>query len=415
MALSNLNIEVKDNMISNIDSLMNTINSVDMNDDLLAYLEIMLNHIKYSDYLNKDELVTLITAVIIDYKNEIKNNQEALHELQEYNQDLSALSIHTTKAIDNDSGRDIDYISYVNEQGEVEVLACQDSTTISNFIKDNANNIAAKSAKEIFHYFKEYVHVELNFQTNEELMRDNPEKDKQAKKNDEVTKNEELEILEEYKRTYSLPQKIELTIDQYGERLYRIGSGLFKFKDGFEGRELVPLQLPVIKKELNESDEKITNIQSKPEESNKTITDEDIEVLENEDFIQLVFDKIEMHYKLTKEQERKMLLFAANIVNNIEKWYQATDFDPTVEEYFKMYMSDLEEKYDNINFDTNSITPEEQKLVEDYRNVKTLAKRNVKMMQLKPEEKRAGVASAVIILEIIIIAIFVLSFITLDI
>ena len=252
MALSNLNIEVKDNMISNIDSLMNTINSVDMNDDLLAYLEIMLNHIKYSDYLNKDELVTLITAVIIDYKNEIKNNQEALHELQEYNQDLSALSIHTTKAIDNDSGRDIDYISYVNEQGEVEVLACQDSTTISNFIKDNANNIAAKSAKEIFHYFKEYVHVELNFQTNEELMRDNPEKDKQAKKNDEVTKNEELEMLEEYKRTYSLPQKIELTIDQYGERLYRIGSGLFKFKDGFEGRELVPLQTPIIKKEFNE-------------------------------------------------------------------------------------------------------------------------------------------------------------------
>ena len=349
MALSNLNIEVKDNMISNIDSLMNTINSVDMNDDLLAYLEIMLNHIKYSDYLNKDELVTLITAAIIDYKNEIKNNQEALHELQEYNQDLSALSIHTTKAIDNDSGRDIDYISYVNEQGEVEVLACQDSTTISNFIKDNANNIAAKSAKEIFHYFKEYVHIELNFQTNEELMRDNPEKDKQAKKNDEVTKNEELEMLEEYKRTYSLPQKIELTIDQYGERLYRIGSGLFKFKDGFEGRELVPLQTPIIKKEFNESDEKITNIQSKPVERNKTITDEDIEVLENEDFIQLVFDKIEMHYKLTKEQERKILLFAANIVNNIEKWYQATDFDPTVEEYFKMYMSDLEEKYDNMN------------------------------------------------------------------
>ena len=66
MALSNLNIEVKDNMISNIDSLMNTINSVDMNDDLLAYLEIMLNHIKYSDYTLNPE-IEKINATLKNY------------------------------------------------------------------------------------------------------------------------------------------------------------------------------------------------------------------------------------------------------------------------------------------------------------------------------------------------------------
>ena len=415
--ISDLDLQVKDNMIINVEPFINAMNSHKMNEDLLAYLETVLNFLKYSTLTNRDLLIEPITAKIIEHKNEVKNNQESLKEMKEYNDGLKDLSIITTKKEDNDSGKDIDYIAFTRPNKEVEVLACKDATTVSNFIKDNANSIATKSAEEIFHYFKEYIHIELDFQTNEELMKNNPEADKQAVRNDEISKMEELQQLEDFKNTYSLPFDVELTIDPYGERIYRIGDGLFKFKDKMGKRAMQVLQQPTMLLTIEEKveNEYVVDVEHKVEDTQEEIDLDNIRLIDEKEFIDLLYQKYDKGNELTEEEELEIYKFAAYIVMNIEEWYESNEFSEVVDEYFKNYMYRLEEKYDQRNFEGNEISPEQEKLVEDYREVKHLARRQVKILEFKPEERRAGVASAVIILEIIIIAIFVLSFISLDI
>lgn len=417
MAASSLNLEVKDDIITNVREIKETLNNITMNDDIVGFLETIVNHLKYNKYVHSEELLEALTAKIIEYKNEVKSNQESLRQLQEYNDDFKRLSIVTTRSYDNDSGKDIDYITFKNKYGEVEVLACQDSTTISNFIKDNASGIATKSAEEIFHHFKEYVHINLNFQTNEELMKNDPELDKSAKNNDELSKTQEINELEEYKRNYSLPYDVELTVDQYGERLYRVGDGLFKFKD-FEGkRKMIVLQTPTMM--LTEDEDLTTDItvsvDKEVEETKEEVSLDDIELISDEQFINLLYSKYDLEQELTEEEELQVYKFVAYIVNKIDEEFKINDLDPTVREYFEKYIKKIEEKYNNRNFEENEITPEQEKLVEEYRSVKEIAYRNVKKLELLYDERRAGVASAVIIMEIIIIAIFVLSFISLDI
>ena len=57
---------------------------------------------------------------------------------------------------DNDSKKDIDYITFIRDDGTVEMLATRDARALSHFIKEHTADITGKTAEEIFHYFKSF-------------------------------------------------------------------------------------------------------------------------------------------------------------------------------------------------------------------------------------------------------------------
>ena len=150
-------------LIVNIEEVHKNLDATVMDDTIKTYLTTLNNRIKNSGFLNKDDLSHIIESKLLEYKaakQDKMDNKESLRMMIEANEDLKKLGIITTKAIDNDSNKDIDYLIYTNESGVTEVLVCASSNTLNDYIKNNYDKISSMTSKEVFHHFKEYIHVD---------------------------------------------------------------------------------------------------------------------------------------------------------------------------------------------------------------------------------------------------------------
>ena len=57
MAASSLNLEVKDDIITNVKQIKEALNNITMNDDIAGFLETIINHLKYNKYVHSEELL----------------------------------------------------------------------------------------------------------------------------------------------------------------------------------------------------------------------------------------------------------------------------------------------------------------------------------------------------------------------
>lgn len=441
---SKFNLEVRDNKIVNIEEVLEYLNQSNIDESLEIFLETLLAKVKYTEFNNKDILIGAISSKLLQFQalQESANisNAASLRAMQEKNDDLKKINIIETSKETNDSQKDIDYITFTNDDGTVEVLVCAGKNTLNTYIQQHSDEITNLSARDIFNHFKKYIHQELKFY-NEEEMNNNTELGNTAVVREEQTKKQEMEVLEEYAKKYGLYEKIEITIDPNGERLYRVGDGLFKFRTLGEKRELETLVQPNINKtntedlldELDETPSIAPTVSNNISEARKVDTYDTIETIgyhefDKEDFIDITRKRDIYEVELTSDELHRLNVYIKFLINNmiemaknnddefydmLSSYMESADKDqPSIIDTYKEIQEGLQSPNKLSELDTEFA----KRYLDNLNYIKSLnlQKNKNRILELKPD-KQSGIATLVLLLEIAVLAMFILMFLSLDI
>lgn len=448
--VNHLDVSIIENEITNISEIITILQQSEMNEDMIEHIRTLNNRISSMDLKNKTELIEVLTSKIMEYEakqQENINNQEALNVLKSINPDFQRLSIISTKKEDNDSNRYIDYLTFTNDNDEIEMLSCDKETTVNEFIKANIDKLPSMSAKDVFHYFKEYVHRSVEFQSPEDLKNDLSTKEK-AIVNDPEIEMHELEDVKTYKETYGIIEEIEVAIDNNGERIYRIKDGIIKFKTIENKRIMQILKQPTLKQNTYYSDmlseldndtilkpteitnaEQTTNIRTNSYASLETITDDEFNTNRMDEIVAKrdVYD-----LELTYEEEHTLNVYIKHLLEHMKINIQANN---PADEKTKLAVTFME----SARGDKNSIVDTYQaiqdglekedklnNLEKEFATIYINNRERMKSLGLDNnlEKKRiledhnigqAGITSVVVLLELITLAMFIMMFLRLDI
>lgn len=431
-------------LIINIGEFHKNLDATVMDDDIETYLITLNNRIKNSNFPNREELSHIIESKLLEYqaaRQDKMDNRESLRMMIEANEDLKKLGIITTKAIDNDSNKDIDYLTFTNESGVTEVLVCASSNTLNDYIKSNYDKISSMTAKEVFHHFKEYIHVDLRFvdPTKEEdykLLNHGDEKFQ----DDEILSSEYEEV-KKYSDKYSIGCKPEVTIDPNGERIYRLKDGLFKFRTTENKREMVILKTPSINlddtndllAELDVDAQEYEVVDITPINTDKLalpVNYDEVPITSiNEENINRVMELIQKSDVYGAELTSNELIEIDRMIKTlIESMVERVkgNTNSELDMLLSDYINKLIEKEENEELDENSentLTDLEREFIEkynskmDYIKENNLDMRKNKKLELELPNKgsESGIATIVMLLEIMLLALFVLLFSHIDI
>lgn len=431
-------------LIINIGEFHKNLDATVMDDDIETYLITLNNRIKNSNFPNREELSHIIESKLLEYqaaKQDKMDNRESLRMMIEANEDLKKLGIITTKAIDNDSNKDIDYLTFTNESGVTEVLVCASSNTLNDYIKSNYDKISSMTAKEVFHHFKEYIHVDLRFvdPTKEEdykLLNHGDEKFQ----DDEILSSEYEEV-KKYSDKYSIGCKPEVTIDPNGERIYRLKDGLFKFRTTENKREMVILKTPSINlddtndllAELDGDQQEYEVVDITPINTDKLalpVNYDEVPITSiNEENINRVMELIQKSDVYGAELTSNELIEIDRMIKTlIESMVERVkgNTNSELDMLLSDYINKLIEKEENEELDENSentLTDLEREFIEKYNSKMNYIKENNldmrknKKLELELPNKgsESGIATIVMLLEIMLLALFVLLFSHIDI
>lgn len=448
-SVNSLDLNIINDEITNISEVSEILSSLDFTEEMLEHLKTLNNRLNSMNIRNKDELTELLRSKIMEFetkKEENINNIASLNMLKSINEDFQKLNIISTKREDNDTDKYIDYLTFVNEQGEVEMLSCNSATTINDFIQANASKLSSMSASDVFHHFKEYVHREVEFKTPEEMNNDS-ETRKQAALNDPEIERQELEEVESYRNRYGIASEVNVAVDHNGERIYRIGDGIIKFRTSFDKREMLVLKYPTITQttsvddmlsELDETPEIIETKESVNEDSRRSADSyASLEKINDDEFNQARMDEIVARrdvydIELTYEEEHELNVFTKHLLEHLRF---IADQKLVMDDLAKLAINYLESPrgskpslvdtytaIKNEEIDEKELNDLEKEFVSIYLNqrdqIKALGldKTMEKKLELEtPYKEEAGVTTIVLLLELIALAFFILMFLRLDI
>lgn len=451
-----INLQITDNKINNLEEIISLIKNEQININTIEYLKSLKNNLEAGNIINKDELLDTINTKLLEYEIEqerSKDNLATLKMLQETNEEFKSINIIVSSPENNDSNRHIDYITFTNEDGKVEVLCCSGENTINDFIQNHKDTIETYSAKELFYHFKEYIHESLEF-VNEEKYKKDMEKQGQAKENEDHLEAVEYQMIEEYKNKYSIQSNIEIAVDQFGERLYRLGDGLFTFKTIDSKRVMETLKTPTLTNNLS-NDDLLQELESSPdftpnnstiaigvsnpqleEDKERVYTFESLPLIDEEnydfdDLQDITQEKIDNignpYYTTSPEKEYRLNVYTKYLLNQMSLEIEYKDINcPSADilegiiEYQLDSFPSLAERYDT---NPQELSELDRTFVEKYRENKQELKKlreveKQKKLVLEQESQSnqsSGVSTIVMLLEIVILAAFVITLLRLDI
>lgn len=449
--MNGIDLTIIDNTITNIDEIIAYLSSVNVDYNFSEHLKTLKNNLTSKNITNKDILENAINTKLMEYEmqsREQTDNLTTLRILQETNEEFKKISIIQTPPEKNDSNQYIDYITYTDEDGTLEVLCCDSENFINDFIASHKNEIQTYSSKDIFRHFKEYIHRELKFVSKEEY-ENKDEMNKSSIVREDQIEALEYETMQDYKKRYSIQSEIEVTVDQFGDRLYRLGDGLFTFKTINGKRVMETLKTPSLTKnnvddllaELDEPEEKVEIIPTKPiEEGDKSNADERYDSIENinadgfnaEYFKEITAKRDIYEAELTASEEhylnvciKYLIMKMSKDINNGVPYNHDTELIHDYMESPRGENPSIITIYENIKLGytkENELSDLDKEFASLYlknkENMKALGldQTNDKKLELnmtKPDE--SGISTIVMLMEIIILAMFVIMILRLDI
>ncbi len=441
----NIDLSVLDNQITNIKEIIDLLNTRELTPNFIDHLKNLKNRLDSMDLENKEELLKVFDCKIIEFETKNSNsktNQDALNLLRDVISDFQRLSIVSTKKEENDSNRAIDYLTFRTDANKIEMLSCDYESTIQDFITSNTDKLPSMSAYDVFHLFKEYIHREVKFESPEALKNDQ-DKRQTAVVNDPEVELLELEELKSYKRTYGIEGDIAVAIDNNGERIYQVGDGLIKFKTVINKRIMQVLKQPTVKTNdlytelINELDEEdgLTIQKEKVKETERNVRADTYDALEpsfnKERLIEIIARRDVYDIELTYEEEHELNTYIKFLISHIEKNIETnTQADETTKlateimENARGAKPSLVDAYTSIQngeLKENELNDLEKEFARRYINGKDkmqkmgLMNNLNKNLKLAPETKSNGIATVVLLLELITLAMFIMMFLRLDI
>lgn len=447
----NIKLDENSNNIINLDEILEALKNISNDLNSIEYLESLLNFLEFQDIKNKDSLIDAIKSKLLEFKSvaqEELNSKEALEQARKYNEDLKRINVISTNKYDNDSKKDIEYITITHDDGSVEVLVCASSTSIGKYIADHANDVATKSADEIFKYFKETVHNDLRFYKEEELEELNPDLANSALVREEDMKALEVEEVRKYAQKMNLDENVQVTVDPNGERIYIVQDAIIKFHSDYSGNRVMDvLQEPKLTKaNNNQYDELLGELDAVEHDdifqdytTESPATDAAAPTY-SEEFDSIDFERVFPGFDINRLKSlliqrdvygedlnaedlayitQSIAFLIGSMMERAENGALYSDEEQTLEDY----MADIVNKYNAIEagtMDADELSETDKALASEYienmDKIKALGLRNKpKMLEKKDNEKNSGVAIGLILVEIVVIALLVALFLSIDI
>lgn len=157
--------------IDNIEQIVQLLKLDEDTDFIKSYLDELNSYVKdFPGRINKISEKALFNALnlrLAEIKEHNLSNQYVLNVLKETNPNLKSLTIIETSKENTDSKRAMQYIKFVHENGEVELLECFSNTTLKDYLDSHPDFGVDGNAKDLFDYYKEYVHKEVSLVNSE--------------------------------------------------------------------------------------------------------------------------------------------------------------------------------------------------------------------------------------------------------
>lgn len=450
-------IEIEGNNIKNVNHMIAVIQNINPDNysdafHINEYLEQLLVSLRNNSELRNNERVFIaelqkkqyeLKQKVATYEQEQQTNSETLKQMQERNEDLKKLQIIETRNIDNDSRANIDYLTFDDGHGNIQVLECASRNELNKYIDKFSDPTHQYTAEEIFNYLKNYIHVALNFDNAYEFEEKNPISAARAVVKEDTAKADELAQISKFKEENGLTEEPEQTIDSYGERLYRIEGYILKFKTVGDHRELVILSKP--NKELLETDDLLRELEADSEEfaadyrietsNSTTVKENDAEarILSEEEYDNLLMRLINYDETLSPEEMSSLAMttntymdIISNNINNGVSTNKEVEMVGAYMEYIRPQIDDMEAGFaNNTNITSTqiaqfnrfeSLETQIEKLREEEERKRANSPESVhkvKTLELIPDTpQNRGLASIVILVEIAAIGAIVLYLIS---
>lgn len=447
----NIKLDENSNNIINLDEVLEALKNISNDLNSIEYLESLLNYLEFQDIKNKDSLIDAIKSKLLEFKSvaqEELNSKEALEQARKYNEDLKRINVISTNKYDNDSKKDIEYITITHDDGSVEVLVCASSTSIGKYIAEHANDVATKSADEIFKYFKETVHNDLRFYKEEEFEELNPDLANSALVREEDMKALEVEEVRKYAQKMNLDENVQVTVDPNGERIYIVQDAIIKFHSDYSGNRVMDvLQEPKLTKaNNNQYDELLGELDAVEHDdifqnyATESPAIDSAAPAYSEEFDSIDFERVFPGFDINRLKSlliqrdvygedlnaedlayitQSIAFLIGSMMERAENGALYSDEEQTLEDY----MADIVNKYNAIEsgtMDADELSETDKALASEYienmDKIKALGLRNKpKMLEKKDNEKNSGVAIGLILVEIVVIALLVSLFLSIDI
>ncbi len=423
--------KIKNDVIANLQEILIEIRNVEDEEFLRDYLDEVRDYGINHNIVGLKELGNALEVRLDELGKEKVNNKSVLAMLKKQNPNLNGLSIIETKKEKNDSGKDIDYIKYIDEENNVYLIECKSAEFLTEFLNESPDIALYGTAKDIFDYISKYKYSELKFYGLDDKQVKNKQEDISKLNNNDprITDSksflEEKNLINEYLFRKGLNIIPQITITQQGERLYVLEGTVIKFHDDNGKREMEIISSNEYDKDL-ENNNDIGNfddnvsIESSEEigyksPSEEIITEESKGTLyESNEFIEekglltesqfyLLITRLMEGEELSFEEIRGMNRYAQIIIKEIKEGPIHYDRQNSLD----MFIEFLKEKNGE-----NFLSPEEENIVMLYNEIgktKSLStpdksKKDVRELKLLPPDiANQGAIVSVVIIEVTIL------------
>lgn len=404
-----------------VEELKNSIASVSKDDKGKQYLEYIKNQISNAPYSNKEELIHALDEAINALDNKV-TDEEAVDLLKQKGNDFSNLNIVSTSKYENDSKKDLTYLSYCDSTGKIHMLECTNQNKIIEFINNHQGQ--EYTAADVYNYFRDNVCREVDFE--DPLIARNSMSSRldYAIRNDDEIKAIEKDKINHYIKEHNLYEKVEIGVDSNGERIYRIGSTTITFANIEGRRELKVLDSPELRNEqqLNSENnqDNIQNIESDLENAGNVY----VGTLSTEEFCHLMEKMFNFKEELTGLEMQQMINYAQILVDTMKERADNNQLGSLEQSALDTYVEHYKSSYDNIKM---GMTPEydlndqQMKQIDEYYQIRVYMETRTKSgkLILDPVKKLAlinnntnnsGIANVLIILELCMLSLLFIIF-----
>lgn len=456
------------NHIINAEQAANIIlswNTADIPVDIFVKIENILQKLQSDNinenlFENEEVVISALNVKIIERENLLhptKSNKDAFTDIVNTNDDVrEKMNFIESKSKD---GIEVDYISLRNDDNTVDVLVCRTETEIQDYIKRHGEEIPSRSAKEIFYDMNNMFRVPLNFQRLSEFNSDPM-----------LSKQEEKQKVRTAVASFGLEGHIYVAVDCFGERIYKIADGIFKFDSNNDGT-IEFLQEPKNMRNLNKQEEKSKPVETFLDEMLSAVQDNNVSIEPEDEYKELeAIDEYEEQHnesnelvkeayeesipddKFDEEPDSKVVEFDSNKFNHLlkkaygnnlskqDKHLLATyiyllanernaknielDSQKRLDQYFYNFMYDDYDRANNVKTERiKEVMDEELFYALQYlenKDIELLPNTKEESPEYVEEEpiqlkKSNGVALAIIIVEIIVVACFIAMIFSIDI
>ena len=329
--------KIEKNKIINLNDILESIKTCEDKEFLTSYHNESLMY-KQGTYIEGLKELSDTLSDRIKKLNKIEtNNVNILKNLKEKNPNLSKLEIIETKKDINDSKQDIDYLSYLNEEGNIKLIECNSSQILSDLLSENPNELLSGTPEDIFNYLNFYKYREMKFIKASKFLEHHPILNEEV-----IIFYQELNEIEKYSKRNNIFIELEVAVNSHDERLYKLGTLIIKFYNDKIQRKMVIINDELKNKEL------INLIHIIPEEHNLTE-------------INNIIVKLHDNYYITNEEQQKLYSFINNGLEKIAQYeLEYNDCRNTIDFYIVYLEKKLMDK---------QLSKEEERILKKYQNI----------------------------------------------